>query len=151
MPTTRKPTTSRRPAASARRAPARKTATRKTATRKTAARKAPVEARPAKPKLVRDSFTFPGDEYAQIAALKQRAVGLGHPVKKSELLRAGLKLLVALGDKVLLAALSDVPGIKTGRPKTEKADKADKPAKAAKHGKAARKADKVADRPARSA
>src|SRR3989344_5777764 len=44
-----------------------------------------------KPKLVRDSFTIPKDEYAVIETLKQRSAALAQPVKKSELLRAGLK------------------------------------------------------------
>jgi hypothetical protein len=69
-----------------------------------------------KPKLVRDSFTFPKDEYQAIAALKQKALSLQHSVKKSEILRAGLKLMSSLNDKAFLAALSNVPALKTGRP-----------------------------------
>lgn len=70
-----------------------------------------------KVKMERDSFTMPKDEYAQIATLKKRLEGLGKPVKKSELLRAGLKLLSGLNDTALKAALVTVPTIKTGRPK----------------------------------
>ena len=69
-----------------------------------------------KPKLVRDSFTMPKTEYAAIDVLKQRAAKLARPVKKSELLRAGIKLLSALDDKALLLAVNAVPTIKTGRP-----------------------------------
>ena len=69
-----------------------------------------------KPKLVRDSFTFPKDEYQAIAGLKQKALGLKHSAKKSEILRAGLKLLSSLNDKAFLAALANVPALKTGRP-----------------------------------
>lgn len=69
-----------------------------------------------KPKLVRDSFTIPKDEYAVIDDLKLRGAQLGHQAKKSELLRAGLKLLASLNDQQLLAALRAVPAIKTGRP-----------------------------------
>jgi hypothetical protein len=69
-----------------------------------------------KPKLVRDSFTMPKAEYTAIDVLKQRAAKLARPVKKSELLRAGIKLLSALDDKALLAAVNAVPTIKTGRP-----------------------------------
>jgi hypothetical protein len=69
-----------------------------------------------KPKLVRDSFTFPKDEYQAIAGLKQKALGLKHSAKKSEILRAGLKLLNSLNDKAFLAALNNVPALKTGRP-----------------------------------
>ena len=76
----------------------------------------PKEAKPKKPKLVRDSFTIPKDEYAVIDTLKLRGAKLDHPVKKSELLRAGLKLLASLNDQQLQAALKAVPAIKTGRP-----------------------------------
>lgn len=74
------------------------------------------EQKPKKPKLVRDSFTFPKDEYQAIAGLKQKALGLKHSAKKSEILRAGLMLLNGLSDKAFLAALSKVPALKTGRP-----------------------------------
>ncbi len=77
------------------------------------------EAKAKKPKLVRDSFTIPKDEYLVIESLKQRALGLSHPVKKSELLRAGLKLLAGLSDAALRSALQAVPSIKTGRPTKE--------------------------------
>jgi hypothetical protein len=80
------------------------------------------EAKPAKVKLVRDSFTMPLDEYAVLAVLKQRALSGAHPVKKSELLRAGIKQLAALSDAALLRALKSVPSIKTGRPKSKKGD-----------------------------
>lgn len=82
------------------------------------ATKAPVPAavKPAKVKLVRDGFTIPAAEYAVLAELKQRALAAAHPAKKSELLRAGIKLLAALGDKAFLAALVAVPAVKTGRP-----------------------------------
>jgi hypothetical protein len=70
-----------------------------------------------KPKLVRDSFTMPKPEYEVLAALKLRAAKLGQTPKKSELLRAGVKALAAMGDAGFLAALGAVPAIKTGRPK----------------------------------
>ena len=73
-----------------------------------------------KPKLVRDSFTIPKDEYVVIDALKTRAGKLGQPIKKSELLRAGIKALAAMSDIQFKAALSNVPTIKTGRPKNPK-------------------------------
>jgi hypothetical protein len=77
---------------------------------------AAAETKPKKPKLVRDSFTFPKDEYQAIAGLKQKALGLKHSAKKSEILRAGLKLLSSLNEKAFLAALNNVPALKTGRP-----------------------------------
>ena len=69
-----------------------------------------------KPKLVRDSFTIPKAEYSVLEELKQRAGKLGSSVKKSELLRAGIKALAAMADTALLSALKAVPAVKTGRP-----------------------------------
>ena len=69
-----------------------------------------------KHKLVRDSFTIPKIEYVVLEALKQRAVKLAHPVKKSELIRAGIKALAAMPDAAFMTALANVPAIKTGRP-----------------------------------
>jgi hypothetical protein len=70
-----------------------------------------------KPKLVRDSFTLPADDYALFASLKQRALQGGVEVKKSELLRAGLAMLARADDASFLAAVGGVERIKTGRPK----------------------------------
>lgn len=69
-----------------------------------------------KPKLVRDNFTIPKLEYLILEELKQRGGKLGSPVKKSELIRAGIKVLAAMPDANFLAALKVVPVIKTGRP-----------------------------------
>jgi hypothetical protein len=69
-----------------------------------------------KPKLVRDSFTMPKAEYGVIADLKERAGKLSCEIKKSELIRAGIKALANLSDTNLVAALKLVPTIKTGRP-----------------------------------
>ncbi|BFO55894.1 MULTISPECIES: hypothetical protein [Comamonadaceae] len=92
------------------------------------------EAKAKKPKLVRDSFTIPKEEYAAIEGLKQRLALLGTPAKKSELLRAGLVLLAGLSDAALARAMQAIPSIKTGRPKSEPAETAvaAKPAKAPK-------------------
>ena len=73
-----------------------------------------------KPKLVRDSFTIPKDEYAVIETLKERTARLSTPAKKSELLRVGLKLLSQLDDATLQKAMQSIPAIKTGRPKSDK-------------------------------
>ena len=103
--------------------------------RKTAVKKAPVKvatpqpakpvkavkpAKVKKPKLVRDSFTIPKDEYVVVDSMKVRAGKLGQAVKKSELLRAGVKALAAMSDIQFKAALNNVPTIKTGRPKNSK-------------------------------
>lgn len=68
-----------------------------------------------KVKVVRDSFTMPQNDYALIAALKEKANGVH--VKKSELLRAGLRLLSKLTAAQLNKAVADLEKIKTGRPK----------------------------------
>ena len=75
-----------------------------------------------KPKLVRDSFTIPKAEYTVLDDLKQRATQLKSAVKKSELIRAGIKALAAMSDTTFLTALQAVPTIKTGRPTKAKAD-----------------------------
>lgn len=67
-------------------------------------------------KLVRDSFSFPAHEHALLAELKKRALKMGREFKKSEILRAGITHLAAMTDNVLLAALSKVERVKTGRP-----------------------------------
>ena len=69
-----------------------------------------------KEKVVRDSFTMPKVDYERIAALKQTCLEAGVPVKKSELLRAGLQLLEASSTKRLVAAIAALETVKTGRP-----------------------------------
>lgn len=69
-----------------------------------------------KPKLVRDSFTFPEADYARIGDLKRRALKSGHEVKKSELLRAGLFVLSDLNDGALINVLAGIDKLKPGRP-----------------------------------
>ncbi len=71
-------------------------------------------------KLVRDSFTMPKSEYAMLAELKLRAAKLGRPIKKGELLRAGVAALRSMLDRPFLAALEGVPTLKPGRPKGTK-------------------------------
>ena len=88
----------------------------KKATAKKSAKKEPKKAKPEKVKMERDSFTMPKDEYAQLTLLKARLTAMGQPAKKSELLRAGIKLLAAMSDNTLKTTLAKVPVIKTGRP-----------------------------------
>lgn len=76
--------------------------------------------KPKKPKLVRDSFTIPKAEYGVLEELKQRAAQLARPVKKSELIRASIKVLASLSGAAFLTALNQVPTIKTGRPAGKK-------------------------------
>ena len=83
------------------------------ATKKTAASK-PVKVK--KPKLLRDSYTMPEGEYAEISALKKRCLKAGVSAKKSEILRAAIANLTKLSDSSLLAAIQRLAVIKTGRP-----------------------------------
>lgn len=134
MATAKKKSTTAKPAAPARK-PAPKTVAGKPAPRAAAkkpaakpeakpsmlaappeAAKAPKVEKPKKPKLVRDSFTIPKAEYAVLEELKARAAKSGTPAKKSEVLRAGIKVLSVMGDIAFAAALAAVPALKTGRP-----------------------------------
>ena len=74
-------------------------------------------------KVIRDSFTMPAAEHQLIGALKNRCIGLGVAIKKSELLRAGLAALVRLPDGKLAKAVAAVESVKTGRPPGKKKKK----------------------------
>ena len=97
-------------------APAPKTAPKPTPAPVQPAKASKKKDKPEKVKVVRDSFTIPKTEYAQIAEMKQRAMALGLEVKKSELIRAGLALLQSTSDVAFRKALGNVPTLKTGRP-----------------------------------
>lgn len=111
-----KPAAPAKKAAAAKPAPAKKAAPAKKPTAAPAVEKA---AKPAKQKLVRDSFTMPSSDFALIDSLKERALGFRRPTKKSELLRAGLQALTALTDAQLQSALGNLESLKTGRPRKE--------------------------------
>lgn len=68
-------------------------------------------------KVVRDSFTMPHSEYQHIAEIKEICLQAGMHVKKSEVLRAGLKMLAKLTKVQLKRTLHDLEKIKTGRPR----------------------------------
>jgi hypothetical protein len=71
-------------------------------------------------KMVRDSIYIPKTEFLVLGEIKTRAGKLGIEVKKTELIRAGIKVVTALTDTAFVAAIRAVPNIKTGRPtKTE--------------------------------
>lgn len=74
---------------------------------------------PARPRLVRDSFTMPEQEYAVLGTVKQACLKAGFEVKKSELLRVGVALLGRLDVADLRAVLASLPQLKTGRPPGE--------------------------------
>lgn len=104
-----------------------------------------------KPKLVRDSFTIPKNEFTAIEALKTRAIALGTSVKKSELLRAGLMVLQGLSDAAYKTAVAAVPTLKTGRPAAKAPAAKPAPAPAKKKTAAKKPAVKKAAKPAAKA
>lgn len=73
-----------------------------------------------KPKLVRDSFTMPEDEYKVLGEVKKACIKAGFEVKKSELLRVGVALIRKMDVPALQSVLSTLPPLKAGRPKREK-------------------------------
>jgi hypothetical protein len=73
-----------------------------------------------KPKLVRDSFTMPEQEYAVLGQVKKTCHAGGITIKKSELLRIGVAQLASMDLKKLKAAQAALTPLKAGRPKKSK-------------------------------
>ena len=71
-------------------------------------------------KVIRDSFTIPGNEYELISRIKGRCMKAGISANKSEVLRAGLAALDAMSDKELSRLFSGLTKVKTGRPTSKK-------------------------------
>lgn len=76
------------------------------------------KAKPEKIKVIRDSFSFPKQDYQKITELKKACLAKGMHVKKGEILRAGLHLLSQLSLEELQLAVAQVEKVKTGRPST---------------------------------
>ena len=71
--------------------------------------------------VVRDTFSLPEEDYAIIEEIRQRLIREHAIVKnKSEVLRAGLKLLQALDSETLLEVAEQVESLKPGRPAQDK-------------------------------
>ncbi len=70
----------------------------------------------AKIKVIRDSFSFPEQDYLKISELKKTCLAAGIHVKKGEILRAGLHLLTQLSLDELKLAVEKVEKVQTGRP-----------------------------------
>lgn len=70
-----------------------------------------------KPKLVRDSFTMPEEEYAALGDMKKTCLKAGVTVKKSELLRVAVSLLRKMDMPQLQQALDALTPVKAGRPR----------------------------------
>jgi hypothetical protein len=73
-----------------------------------------------KAKVIRDSFSFPEQDYLKISELKKTCLAAGVHVKKSEILRAGLHLLTKLNLAELKQAVEQVEKVQTGRPNASK-------------------------------
>ena len=83
--------------------------------------KAAKVAKPVKPvreKVVRDSFSMPKSEHAQLKALRETLAKAGRICSKSELLRAGVQLLLkesTASSRALIEALVVVPKGKSAK------------------------------------
>jgi hypothetical protein len=73
-----------------------------------------------KPKLIRDSFTMPEDEYRLLGEIKKNCMRDGFEVKKSQLLRIGVALIREVSPAELKKKLAALVPVKTGRPTKEK-------------------------------
>lgn len=71
-------------------------------------------------KVIRDSFTIPGDEYELISRIKKRCMKAGVSANKSEVLRAGLAALDGMPEKELAKLFQSLTKVKTGRPAAKK-------------------------------
>ena len=69
-----------------------------------------------KAKVIRDSFSFPEQDYLKISELKKTCLAAGIHVKKGEILRAGLHLLSKLNLDELKQVVDQVEKVQTGRP-----------------------------------
>lgn len=70
-----------------------------------------------KEKIVHDSFSMPKTEYLKIAEIKETCLKAGLHVKKSGVLRAGLKALGRMNEAQLKRAIAGLEKVKTDRPK----------------------------------
>jgi len=69
------------------------------------------------PRVIRDTFSMPVGDYELLDLLKARALGLGIAINKSELIRAGLRLLNELPESDFRKSITRVDKVKPGRPK----------------------------------
>ncbi|MBK1724142.1 hypothetical protein [Thiocystis violacea] len=79
----------------------------------------PKPAAPKRPKTIRDTFTLPEDDYALIAQVKRSCMKAGVEANKSEIVRAGLKVLAAMTQADLKNALGAIERLTPGRPRSD--------------------------------
>lgn len=78
---------------------------------------APVKDIPERKKVVKDTFTFPEDDYKLIGELEHAYLLKGKKANKSEIVRAGLHALQSLSHDEMIAILDKLERVKVGRPK----------------------------------
>ena len=81
------------------------------------AEKKPAKPKVKKPKLVRDSFAMPENEYEVLRDMKKACMKAGIEIKKSELLRVGVALLKKQAPADIQGTLSELMPLKAGRPR----------------------------------
>lgn len=69
--------------------------------------------------VIRDTFSMPPQDYELVEALRTRAARLGRNTSKSEVVRAGLRLLDAVGEEQLYAVLQELARTSPGRKKRD--------------------------------
>jgi hypothetical protein len=69
----------------------------------------------AQDKVIRDSFTMPGHDYALIETIKLKLMKEGSLLNKGEILRAGLHALEKMDINELIALAQNIDKIKVGR------------------------------------
>ena len=67
-------------------------------------------------RVIRDSFTLPANDYALLSTLRERGLKAGVHATKSELVRAGLRMLLEVNEGEFVSALQKLEKVKTGRP-----------------------------------
>ncbi|OGS76365.1 MAG: hypothetical protein A2Z94_05895 [Gallionellales bacterium GWA2_55_18] len=72
-----------------------------------------------KVKVVHDSFSMPKAEYQKIAEIKETCLKAGLQVKKSEVLRAGLKALGEMNEAQLKGAMAGLGKVKATHSKKQ--------------------------------
>ena len=78
---------------------------------------APHEDSPSSPaRVVREAFTIPEAEHAQIEAIRARLLSRVIAVSKSEVVRAGLLMLVETNETTRRTTFARLERVKTGRP-----------------------------------
>jgi hypothetical protein len=73
-------------------------------------------AAPAIVPVVRDTFTFPEDDYGLIGLIQERCLRSATMINKSEIVRAGLKALARMSDAELAEIVGGLTKVKPGRP-----------------------------------